>query len=210
MLLDDYLPEPDVSERHARLIRAPRAAVLAALKELRLAEMSPLVAVLFAIRGLPHMIVERRLPRRAQAARPLLQEMVGGGFVLLADAPNEMVLGLVGQPWKVVHPRLVPVATAAQFKGLSDPTLARIAVNFTLEETAEGTMLATETRVRVPDARARRCFRRYWFFIRRGSGLIRILWLRATARKAVAWATSDDTRTPELGDSESTIAKELP
>jgi hypothetical protein len=172
--------------------------------------MSPLVTVLFAIRGLPHLIAERRLPPRAQIARPILTDMVAAGFVLLADTPNEVVLGLAAQPWKIVHPRLVPVATAAEFKDLPDPTLARIAVNFTIDETADGTVLATETRVRVPDARARRCFLRYWFFIRWGSGLIRILWLRAAARKAVAWATIDGTHSPALGDSESTTAKGLP
>jgi hypothetical protein len=159
--------------------------------------------VLFAIRDLPHTIVERRRPQRERVVRPLLEDMVAGGFIPLADTANEIVLGMVGEPWKIVRPRFVHV-DAAEFKGLADPTLARVAFNFTLEDASGGTMLATETRVRVPDVRARRSFLRYWFVIRRGSELIRILLLRAAARKALALGTR------AIGDAETTTSGGAP
>ena len=82
MLLDDYLPEPDVRDRHTRFVRAPRESVLVAWNALCLSEMSSLVAVLFAIRGLPHMIIERRLPRRVPSTRPLLEDMLAADDIL--------------------------------------------------------------------------------------------------------------------------------
>lgn len=206
MPLDDYLPEFDVHEIHTRFIRAPREAVHTALKELRASEMSPVVALLFAIRALPALLFGR-VSRQPAVVRPLLDDMVAGGFVLLADTPREIVVGLAGQPWKLIHPRMERVANARELQQLEDPTLARIVMNLSLETVPGGTMLATETRVRVPDVRSRRRFLRYWFCIRLGSGLIRILWLRAAARKAMAMTAA--TGSPAVTHGESRKQQEL-
>ena len=62
--------------------------------------------------------------------------------------------------------------------------MAVAAWNFTVLPTDEGSLLATETRVRCTDDAARRSFARYWRVVRPFSGLIRTEALRAIRRTA--------------------------
>ena len=64
------------------------------------------------------------------------------------------------------------------------PGMAVAAWNFTVLPTDEGSLVATETRVRCTDAAARRSFARYWRVVRPFSGLIRTEALRAIRRTA--------------------------
>jgi hypothetical protein len=62
--------------------------------------------------------------------------------------------------------------------------LARGVWNFAVaDETLGAVRITTETRVLCGDAASRRRFRRYWFFVRPFSGLIRIVMLRAIRRQ---------------------------
>jgi hypothetical protein len=164
-LLDEVLPRFDFRERHAIRIDASAGKVFAALRAVSPGEM-PVALLLFRLRGL-----------RAAGDRPLLEQM-GRRFETLAERPGrELVLGAVGQPWKLRGGETRP---AADFASFDEPGFAKMVLGFHL---AEGT-LSTETRVLLTDAASRRRFRAYWLVIRPFSGLIRRLLLRAVKRRA--------------------------
>ena len=71
------------------------------------------------------------------------------------------------------------------FLGFSEPGYARVAFNLLVTpDGRSGSRVRTETRVVGTDAQGSRLFRRYWFLIRGGSGLIRHSWLAAIRRRA--------------------------
>ena len=165
-LLSEALPEFHFRERHARRLEAPPERVFAAVRELTVDD-SRVGRALFRLRGL-----------RADASRPIFDEMRRFGFDVVAESADEVVVGAVGQPWKW---RGAPRPREADFRAFAEPGYAKMAMNFAYD----GRTLSTETRVLLTDARSRRAFRRYWLVIRPFSGLIRRLWLRAIARRVV-------------------------
>jgi hypothetical protein len=180
--LDEFLPDFDVNEVHSTRVAAPPEAVLAAARAVTSREV-PLLVVLMALRRLPAAIRRRRSPaaRRALDA-PLLDQMTRGGFLLLADRPDELVAGVVGRFWTPdggIH-RL----GAAEFAGFEEPGFAKAAVNFRADAVPGGTLLTTETRIRCTDDASRRSFRRYWRIVMPGSAMIRRAWLRAIRLRA--------------------------
>jgi hypothetical protein len=175
VLLDRFMPEYDFHERHSIAVDAPAADVMAAARGLRLHDV-PLTAALIAVRSLPGLVLHRRMP--LSPGGPVLESSLSSGFVLLADEPDELVLGAVGRFW-TVGGGLVPV-TRAEFLDFDEPGYAKAAFNFH----AVGGELSTETRIRAADDEARRSFGRYWRVISVGSGAIRIEWLRAVRRRS--------------------------
>jgi hypothetical protein len=106
----------------------------------------------------------RGLPRRGRVLN-----VIGGLGSVLEDVPGEgVVLGLRGHFWRWNRKGEGPQAEAV--------------ADFRIGNGG----LSTETRVHVPDPTARRKFTWYWRTIRPFSGLIRILILRATRRRAEA------------------------
>ena len=169
---------------HTAVARAPVGCVFSAIKSVTPLEI-PLLRTLFAIRSLPT-VLDRggRLPYRG--ADPLLNQMLASGFVMLAEElDRELVLGIAGQFWRL-RGRPVPLSSASEFAAYTAQEGARAAISFRLEGGASvaHTVLRTETRVSVPDPRARRRFAAYWRVIQPGSGLIRRGWLRAVKRRA--------------------------
>jgi hypothetical protein len=204
VILDDFLPDANFTERHSRLVHAPRDRVHAALLELRLSDVSWIATLLLAIRSLPARAIRNRrkkrdgkdrehpssLPTRRERAAPargnelpLLSAMLDRGFICLANTPEEIVLGAVGEPWKLAAPPL-PLRDAREYCELHDASVAKMGFNFALREVNGGTLVTTETRVSVTDAGVRKKFARYWLLVRYGSGLIRVLCLAALARRA--------------------------
>jgi hypothetical protein len=187
MLIDDYLPEFDVVERHGLVIRATPARVWDALRAADFGR-SPLLATLLALRALPSLLTAprrtlRRL-RERRAGRLTLDTLFSRGFVLLEERPHrEMLIGLEGRFWTATAD-LRPT-DARRFREALASGLARVAWDFRAEPLPDGRVrLTTETRVRCADAATRRRFRAYWLLVRPGSGLIRGTMLRAIRRAA--------------------------
>ena len=122
----------------------------------------------------------RRTPFAGPA--PLLEQFLAGGFLLLADSPDqELVLGTVGQFWKLRGGPVAHVSTAREFGAFYRADHAKAALNISVHpwHVDQGVRLRTETRVHIVDPGSRRRFARYWRVISSGSALIRRQWLLA-------------------------------
>jgi hypothetical protein len=180
-MLDDFLPVYDFHEVHRTFTPAPPGAVMQSARRLLPHEV-PLLVVLMAIRNLPALLRGRRPVIRGS----MLDAFRRGGFVVLEDASDELVLGAVGRFWRASGglARIEP----ERFREFAEPGWAKAAFNFRVDEVGGRTIVSTETRILCTDEGARRKFRRYWLLIRPGSGAIRVAWLRAICRRAKRWS----------------------
>jgi len=172
-VLDDFLPAYDVNEVHSTSVDAPPEAVMEAARALTARDV-PLLVALMALRA------PWRMGRRSVGA-PLFGQFARAGFVVLRDAPTELVIGSVGRFWRPTSG--VREIEAADFEGFAEPGYAKAVLDFRAEPSGAGTLLVTETRIQGTDEHARRTFRRYWRVIYPGSAAIRIAWLRAIRRR---------------------------
>jgi len=180
--LDEFLPNFHFNEVHSTRVAAEPREVLGAARAVTARDV-PLLGALMAVRRLPTALRRRRLsPLRASPDAPLLDQLAGGGFVVLADRPDEVVLGIVGRFWAAdsgVHP-----VGADEFAAFDAPGFAKAVMSFHTRAAGGGTVLTTETRIQGTDEHARRSFGRYWRVIMPGSALIRRAWLRAIRKRA--------------------------
>jgi hypothetical protein len=182
-VLDNFVPAYQFAESHAIRIAAPRQRVFAAIRDVTANEIT-LYRTLTWIRrfGRPGREDILNPPRD----EPLLAVATRSGFIKLAEEPGrEFVLGTL----VVTPPRWRPTKdkklTPDDFKSLHAPGFALAAINFRVEDAAEGeTLVTTETRVFAMDDSAKRKFAAYWRVIYPGSALIRVMWLRAIRRRA--------------------------
>ncbi len=179
VLLDRWLPEFDVSKRHAIHIRAPRERIV---EELRRYDFRSSLATraLMALRGYG------RRARRGGTKRggTLAESLARFGFTLLEEEPGrEIVFGLIGRFWKLKGDlRTVP---AADFVAFREAGFAKAAWNLVIEENEPGvSRLSTETRVLCFGDSARRRFLLYWRVVEPFSGVIRWSLLRGVRRAA--------------------------
>jgi hypothetical protein len=190
--LDEFLPDYDVNELHSTRVAAPPEAALAAVRTVTSREV-PLLVLLMALRRVPSAMrrltahgggVRRGRPRPARRAldAPLLDQFTGGGFLVLADRPDELVVGVVGRFWTADGG--IRRLAAADFAAFDEPGFAKAVVNFHASAVPGGSLLTTETRIKATDEAARRSFRRYWRLVMPGSAAIRRAWLRAIRRRA--------------------------
>ncbi|MDP4511606.1 SRPBCC family protein [Nonomuraea turcica] len=173
-LADRLIPRPDAAERHSIVINAPRERVWDALTHLRSSDVR-LAKPLFAARA---------LVSRSRGGRP---HPGMSAFTLLAEDPGrEVVLGTVGQWWRLGRAEDTPsITTAGDFDAFDRPGYAKGTFSFVLEEAGSGRVrLVTETRVLATSSAARRAFLRYWAVIRLGSGLVRHIILSAVRARA--------------------------
>jgi hypothetical protein len=174
MLIDDFMPEYEFSERHERVVAAPREVVRQAALEWQPDE-SFLWRVLLRLRGL------------GGPSGTLRGWGEATGFLCLAETEDEIVYGQAGRFWSLrERDALVSPRTVDEFRQFNDPRSAVTAFNIRVEALAPGrTRLSTETRVHALGPSARRWFRLYWLLIRPFSGLLRGAMLRGIGAKAV-------------------------
>lgn len=178
--LDEFLPAYEFVERHSVPLAAPPRDALAAAKAATPREM-PLVRGLFVLRSLPAFVRSGRgLPSAKDSS--LAEQMVEFGFVPLCDDEAEVVLGFVGQPWRLTGGSMPRLGSAEEWLAFDAPGYVKAVMNFR----ADGERLTTETRVHATDAMSRRRFGRYWLVVAPFSGLIRRVWLRAAASRLAA------------------------
>ena len=178
-LLDRFMPEYDIVERHSISIAAPAAEVLAAAKEQDLLEL-PLVQAIFRARelALGASPGDPALPRGLLAATRSL------GWGVLAERPGrEIVVGAVTKPWEPdVTFRAVPPDAFAAYH---TPGEVKIVWTLRADPVDSGrSIFRTETRAVATDAFARDRFRRYWSFVSPGVSAIRWLSLQPLKREA--------------------------
>jgi len=145
MLIDDFLPEYDVHERHQTFVPAPKDAVRLAADAWR-PDSSLLWRWLVRIRGL------------GSPSGTLREWAEANGFLCLAETDNEVVYGQAGRFWAPnERAAMVSPRTAKEFRDLTDQRYAVAAMNIRVEPhpSGRGTRLFTETRVRCLGGRAR-------------------------------------------------------
>jgi hypothetical protein len=167
-LLDRFMPEYDVAERHHVRVAAPADVTLAAAGDTDIRQ-SAIVSAIFRTCDL----VLGAEPNAATRPRSLLAEVKSLGWGVLAEVPGrEIVLGAVTQPWKanVVFRALPPDAFAA----FHEPDYVKIVWTLRADPIgAADSVFRTETRVTTTDPQARRKFRWYWARFSAGVVLIR-------------------------------------
>ena len=172
-LLDTVLPEFQFSERHRVWVNASPEVALAAAREVGLGDL-PLARFLMRVRGM-----------RTSVRGSLWSQMVAGGFIELGEVSGrEVVIGMIGQMWKLSGGRSPKLSSAIEFSAFDQPGYAKGVMSLEAHELDGRCLLVTETRVFATDEQARRAFSRYWLVIRLGSGLIRSVWLRAAKKRA--------------------------
>ncbi|MFI7125640.1 hypothetical protein ACIBQ1_08085 [Nonomuraea sp. NPDC050153] len=170
-LTDRFIPRPDASERHSIVIKAPRERVWDAVADPGSFDLRAVVAI-------------RDVAARLSGGRP---HRGAPRFTPLAEDPgHELVMGLIGQWWRLGHAESSgAISGAADFHAFDRPGYAKGTLSFRLDDAGKGRVrLVTETRVVATSEDARRAFLRYWVVIRLGSGLIRRIMLAAIRARA--------------------------
>src|SRR5258706_1736749 len=98
MLIDSFAPKPDAVEPHSIAINASIEEVNRALWTADLGG-SLIIKLLMGLRSLPEFILRRGcVPPRKQSIT--LQTVIDSGFGILANQPDEIVLGVTGRFWR--------------------------------------------------------------------------------------------------------------
>jgi len=172
MLQQKYLPDYHFTEKHGIVISASPAKVYSTSCELD-ASSSWIVRVLLALRGIP------------SKTSKCIEGWKKMGFVVLEQQDKEIILGLIGQFWKISG-KIQP-CVAAEFTSFSNPEFAKATWNFEIiPQGGNQVVVETETRIFCCDENVCKKFKRYWFLIQPFSGLIRTEMLKIIKRKAEA------------------------
>ena len=178
--IDRCLPDYDMRSIYKIKVNAHVEDTYRAARTLDLSSSLP-VRGLFALRGLPHLLL-----RKAKFDRSLtLESFLDAGFMILEErAPHEFVMGVVGKFWRPDSGFLA--VAPGDFATYDEPGYAKGVLDFRVSEQRGGCLLTTETRVRCTDASSRRKFGLYWRAIGPFSGFIRHQMLRQVKRTAEA------------------------
>jgi hypothetical protein len=172
-ILDRFMPDYEVHERHEIRVAAPVADTYAAARALDI-NRSSLVRAIF--RGRELLMHSERA--NGHASKPLVEETLGLGWGMLTEiAGHEIVMGAVTRPWEPdVRFWSLPPDEFARF---DSPGYAKIVWSLAaMPVDAEHSLFFTETRVVTTDGVSRERFRRYWTVMSPGIVLIRRLSLR--------------------------------
>ena len=178
-LLDRFMPNYEVVDRHHVAVAAPTDVTFAAMCELNM-EQSGLVRAIFKARQIA---LGGRYDRAAKPAG-LLASMQAIGWRVLDERPgHEVILGAVTRPWdaNVVFRPIAPEA----FAMFAEPDYVKIAWTLRADPVSgRESIVRTETRAVATDRTARAKFRRYWSIFSPGIVLIRRVMLRQVKRDA--------------------------
>ena len=178
-LLDRFIPDYDVDERHELRVSAPADVTFLSARDLDLTR-SAIVRAIFAGRSL----LMGAGPAKEQSPTPLTEKALALGWGILAEVPGrKVVFGAVAKPWNadVVFESVPPDG----FATFDRPGYAKIV--WTLEADPLGTdssIARTQTRVITTDRVSRERFRRYWAAVSPGVRLIRRQMLRVLRARA--------------------------
>lgn len=167
-LLDTFMPDFEVAERHTIQINAPAQLAFATALHTNL-EGSAIIRALFRSR-------EAILGGHSPPPSPpkgFLDQLTSLGWGMLTEIPGqEIVMGAATQPWEA-NPVFRPIPPS-EFQAFNEPGFVKIAWTICVESTGPTTSKAiTETRVSTTSAEAREKFRIYWAFLSPGILLIR-------------------------------------
>jgi hypothetical protein len=190
-LLDVFMPEYEIVERHHIRIAAPADVVMAAARDQDLFRL-PFVNAIFKLRE----VVMRATPDERPHPPGLMAAAQALGWGVLADlADRELVMGAVTEPWQP-NPTFRALSPE-RFAAFADPGFVKIVWTLRADVVGDAhTVFRTETRAVATDATARARFRRYWAFASPGIGLIRWLSLRPLKRDAERSARAADCLCP--------------
>jgi hypothetical protein len=192
-LLDRFMSEYHVAERHSIFVQAPAEVTLAAAYEMDF-DNSRVVRTIFKARELllHGQSAGNELPRGLVAKTKAL------GWGVLAEVPGrEIVMGAVTQPW-VANTKFGALAPE-QFASFQDPEYVKIAWTLRADPvTATTSIFRTETRVVACGAVSKSKFRKYWAFLSPGIVLIRRAMLGPLRRDAELRARESQGHEPRL------------
>lgn len=168
LLLDVFMPNYDVVERHSVAVEAPPETTLLAAAEIDLRKCLPVQAI---FKGRELLLLSK--PDDTVRPRSALAMMKSVGWGVLAELPGrEIVLGGVTRPWEA-NPefRAVPPDEFAHFH---EPGYVKIVFTLRADSAGAGnSIFRTETRAIATDPISRKKFRRYWSFLSPGIIAIR-------------------------------------
>lgn len=177
------MPVYEVQEVHSTHVEAPPPLAYAAILAVTPGE-TALARPFLWVRTLPARIAGGRGIDDAMWSRPFVSL---SSAAVIGHAPErEVVVGLIGQFWKLRTAERVAVRGREQFMAFDAPGFAVSTLSFHLDPEGDGTRVTTITRVRMTDPDSRRAFLRYWRVIGTGSAILRRTWLRAVKERAEA------------------------
>ena len=199
LLLDELLPEFDVSDSVALAVEAPPRPTWDALLDADLIEVGrrkPVAGALGAMRMLPEvaarLVRHEEMPPRPESLR--LGQIDGpgaaaGSWIQLAQRDGqELALGLVGKFWRPVIE--YADVSAEDFRDFAEPGWAKTVYDLGVRPLAGQRSLLTATmRTATTDPISRRWFRRYWTLgVGSGAHLLVAGLLELVAERACAMA----------------------
>lgn len=169
-LLDRFMPQHEITERHHIDIAAPAEVTFDAACEMDMMAV-PAIRAIFKGREL----LLKSEPDRAVRPREFIALVKSIGWGVLAEVPRRaIVMGAVTKPWEanVVFQPLPP----DEFAAFATPGYVKIAWTIRADAVdASHSVFRTETRAVATDPIAREKFRRYWAFL--SPGIIAIRWM---------------------------------
>ena len=151
-MLDDVVPQARWGNRTSVEIEAPAPAVWEALEHLTVRELH-MTRALLAARSLPALVTRKgalsRTGRREGGPRSnrLIDALAGGRFrILHAEPGRPLVLGTIGQFWKLSGGDTVDFVDRSGFEAFDEPGFVKAAIDFAVESAGDQTVLSTVTR----------------------------------------------------------------
>jgi hypothetical protein len=195
-LLDLYMPEYEVAERHHMRVAAPAETTFAATCEMKMSqpgiaralfktrELVLNFAAAIANREFATCSASNQQEQTTTEFKEFVSAMKAVGWGVLAEIPGrEIVLGAVTQPW-VAKPTFRAVRPE-EFAAFQEPGYVKIVFTLRADSiNASESIARTETRAATTDPVARAKFRRYWALVSPGVILIRHSLLRSVKTEA--------------------------